>query len=139
MNSAVWTRGRSAARGGRLYDLAGQEGAKAASESARLAKEERIKAREAEKRRKREAQRRQRRIKALEEEIAGLEAEVEQVVSKMSRPDVAANPDKLLELHSQESAMRARIDELMEEWERLAEEEESAAGAALEQDPGRTR
>ena len=65
---------------------------------------------------------RQNDLKKLEEEINQLEARDQEIDELLTREEVFTNPAKLLELNNEKKAAEARLEELMEKWEELAEE-----------------
>ena len=61
-------------------------------------------------------------LKKVEEEIATLEARGEELDEQIQQPEIASNVGKLMEIHKEKEAVDARLAELYERWEQLAED-----------------
>ena len=61
-------------------------------------------------------------LKKVEEEIATLESRGEELDEQIQQPEIASNVGKLMEIHKEKEAMDARLAELYERWEQLAED-----------------
>ena len=65
---------------------------------------------------------RQNELKKTEEEITKLETRSDEIDNLLTLEEVYTNVEKLIELNSEKKAMEARLEELLEKWEELAEE-----------------
>ncbi len=65
---------------------------------------------------------RQNDLKKMENEIAALEEQDGQLDEQLMNPEVAADPQKLLDIHHQKESIKEQLDILYEKWETLAEE-----------------
>ena len=70
-----------------------------------------------------EAARRRRKIAALEERIAALEAEVEEVEGRLWEEALTLGPIASRDLAEKKAGKKAELDELVEQWASLSEEE----------------
>ena len=61
-------------------------------------------------------------LKKVEEEIATLESRGEELDEQIQQPEIASNIGKLMEIHKEKEAVDARLAELYERWEQLAED-----------------
>ncbi len=61
-------------------------------------------------------------LKKTEEEIASLEERDSALDQQLSRPEIASDVGKLMEIHKEKEAVRERLEELYEVWETLAED-----------------
>lgn len=61
-------------------------------------------------------------LKKIEDEISNTENSIEQVLSKMSLPDVASDHVKLAEFHTQHSSLNTKLYELYKKWDALTDE-----------------
>ena len=61
-------------------------------------------------------------LKKVEEEIATLEARGEELDEQIQQPEIASNVGKLMEIHKEKEAVDARLADLYERWEQLAED-----------------
>ena len=61
-------------------------------------------------------------LKKVEEEIATLESRGEELDEQIQQPEIASNVGKLMEIHKEKEAVDARLAELYERWEQLAED-----------------
>jgi ATP-binding cassette subfamily F protein 3 len=61
-------------------------------------------------------------LKKVEEEIATLESRGEELDEQIQQPEIASNVGKLMAIHKEKEAVDARLAELYERWEQLAED-----------------
>ena len=61
-------------------------------------------------------------LKKVEEKIATLESRGEELDEQIQQPEIASNIGKLMEIHKEKEAVDARLAELYERWEQLAED-----------------
>jgi ATPase subunit of ABC transporter with duplicated ATPase domains len=78
-----------------------------------------------------EAARRRKRIAALEEKIAALEGEVETMETRLWEEALTLGPVASRDLAEKKGAKSTELDELVEEWAALSEEENQAAAERL--------
>jgi ATP-binding cassette subfamily F protein 3 len=71
----------------------------------------------------REAARRRRKVKGLEEKIAALEKEIEAIETRLADEALTLGPVASRDLARERSARKASLDQLVEEWAVLSEEE----------------
>ena len=62
-------------------------------------------------------------LKKTEEEIHSLEIRNGEIDALLIQEEIFTNPEKLMELHEEKKQVEARLEELLEHWELLAEEE----------------
>ncbi len=84
----------------------------------RLSKQER----RAEREQQKAEQRVQRRVERIEAEILEREQRHEAAGWEMGAPEIASDPDSLVEIETQRSELQTEIDSLYREWERLTDE-----------------
>ena len=61
-------------------------------------------------------------LKKVEEEITTLESRGEELDEQIQQPEIASNVGKLMEIHKEKEAVDARLADLYERWEQLAED-----------------
>lgn len=76
---------------------------------------------------KREIRKRERRISELEEKIVELETEIESNETLLTDPEIFQDYQKAQEITEKNEELQATLLEVMEEWEKLSEEQESYA------------
>ncbi|MDQ2869319.1 MAG: ABC-F family ATP-binding cassette domain-containing protein [Acidobacteriota bacterium] len=76
----------------------------------------------------RDGSKRRRRIKTLEEKIASLEAAVDLLESRLWQEALTLGPIASRDLAAEKAARQKELDELVEDWARLSEEEAQEAG-----------
>lgn len=62
-------------------------------------------------------------LKRTEDEIHELEIRNEEIDALLIKEEIYTDADKLMELHTEKKKIEARLEELLEKWERLANEE----------------
>ncbi len=62
-------------------------------------------------------------LKKTEEEIHSLEIRNGEIDALLIQEEIFTNPEKLMELHEEKKQVEARLEELLEHWELLAEDE----------------
>jgi ATP-binding cassette subfamily F protein 3 len=62
-------------------------------------------------------------LKRTEDEIHKLEIRNEEIDALLVKEEIYTDAKKLMELHTEKKQLEARLEELLEEWERLASEE----------------
>jgi len=62
-------------------------------------------------------------LKKVEEEIHALETENAEIDDLLTREDIYTDAEKLIELHKRKEQIEARLDELLELWEKLSVED----------------
>lgn len=67
-----------------------------------------------------------RELESVELQIEELEKSIKNLESELAKPEVYGNPDKLFETNSQYGKVKTELDELNNEWERLANEIDNA-------------
>ncbi len=62
-------------------------------------------------------------LKKLENEIQSLEARNQEIDEELTREEVFTDPSRLMELNQEKQKTEARLEELMEKWEEMAEQD----------------
>ena len=95
----------------------------------KLSKRERIAAREAAKQATRRHERAKKRLAEVEDEIRQREEALERLGWRLGDPEMHKDVEGMRELEAERAALKAGVDELYRDWERLAAEIESAEQA----------
>jgi ATP-binding cassette subfamily F protein 3 len=110
--------------------MAGPEPGEGESAPAASSKRERIAERERAREQARRTRRAQRQLAALEDEIAALEGEFEALGERLGVPEVYRDGEAVRAIEAERGEIRASLEGLYPEWERLAAEVESAERAS---------